>query len=76
MRRNALFKVLFAAFLLYLALPSIQEISSSISSIFWASWIVFFLLVVGANLGVLMNVKTRKSVELSQEGDKVFLKQN
>jgi hypothetical protein len=76
MRRNALFKVLFAAFLLYLALPSIQEISSSLSSIFWASWIVFFLLVVGANLGVLMNVKTRKSVEPSEEGDKVFLKQN
>ncbi|WP_102026788.1 hypothetical protein [Salirhabdus sp. Marseille-P4669] len=75
MKRDAFLKVLLAAFLMYLAMPYIREMSSSLSALFWACWIGFFLLVVGANLGILINVRERSPVK-KEEVSKVFMKQN
>ncbi|WP_425441487.1 hypothetical protein [Salinibacillus kushneri] len=75
MKRNALLKLLIACYFLYLALPSIREMTTSASSLFWAAWIVFFVLVAGANLGVLLDIKSGKSVEHS-ENKRIFVKQN
>lgn len=77
-KRNALLKLLFASFLLYLALPPIREISSSLGALFWACWIGFFLLVAGANLGILFNLP-RNQVSFAEEEREekgAFLKQN
>ncbi|MBB6452101.1 hypothetical protein HNQ94_000522 [Salirhabdus euzebyi] len=63
MNTNALFKILFAFFLLYLALPAIGGAQSPMSSLFWVCWLAFFVLVIGANVGNLLNIKTNSSVE-------------
>ncbi|WP_063826212.1 hypothetical protein [Virgibacillus sp. MSP4-1] len=77
-KRNALLKLLMAFYFLYLALPSIREMTTPASSIFWAAWIVFFLLVAGANIGTLLDIKKRQSVNLEEysENKRIFLKQN
>lgn len=63
MRNHALLKLLLAAFLLYVAWPAIPEAASQQSLVFWAVWLVFFLLAAGANLAVLLQLHPEHSVE-------------
>jgi hypothetical protein len=54
---NGLLKLLLSLLLLYFALPEIQDIGTSMSALFWACWLLFFLLVFGANLGEMLRLK-------------------
>lgn len=56
MRHYAILRLLLACFLLYFAWPLIPEASSQLENIFWGAWLVFFLLVVGANFATLLRM--------------------
>lgn len=56
MRLYTAFRLAFAAFLLYVAWPFIPNAESSISKLFWASWLLFFFLVVGGNLATFLRL--------------------
>ena len=56
MKQYALLRILLACFFLYIAWPSIHGEGSLLASVFWAGWLVFFLLVVGSNLATLLKM--------------------
>ncbi|WP_226036429.1 hypothetical protein [Aquibacillus saliphilus] len=56
MKQYALLRILLACFLLYIAWPSIHGEVVQLSSLFWAGWLFFFLLVVGSNLATLLRM--------------------
>ncbi|MDY0396971.1 hypothetical protein ACFSMW_15710 [Virgibacillus halophilus] len=71
MRHYAVLRLLLALFFLYFAWPLIPQASSSMELLFWAVWIVFLLLVVGANLATLLQmtkppVMEQKSMQRSK----------
>nr|WP_239584440.1 hypothetical protein [Aquibacillus albus] len=49
-------RILLAFFFLYIAWPSIRSEVTQLSSIFWATWLAFFLLVVGANFATILKM--------------------
>ncbi|MDC3412646.1 hypothetical protein NC797_05675 [Aquibacillus sp. 3ASR75-11] len=65
MKQYALLRILLAGFFLYVAWPSINGQMTQLSSIFWAGWLVFLLLVVGANFATLL--KMTKPPVMEQE---------
>jgi len=56
MLHYTILRLLFACFLLYFAWPYIPEATTQIAKIFWASWLVFLLLVIGGNLSTLLRM--------------------
>lgn len=56
MRYYPLLRLLLAALLLYIAWPLIPLAVSQLEMIFWGVWILFFLLVVGANFATLLQM--------------------
>ncbi|TCT24973.1 hypothetical protein EDD68_10440 [Melghiribacillus thermohalophilus] len=56
MKRYAFFRLLFAFYLLYFALPDAEIYDSSLEGMFWGSWLLFFFFVVGANLARLLQI--------------------
>lgn len=67
MRQNALLRLLLACFLLYIAWPSLQVQGGQISSLFWLGWSVFFLLVAGSNLAVVLKLPTKLEFKKEEE---------
>lgn len=49
-------RLLLAAFFLYFAWPMIPKAATPLEFTFWGTWLVFFLLVVGANLATLLQM--------------------
>ncbi|MCP8617112.1 hypothetical protein [Salirhabdus salicampi] len=75
MNRNALLRLLFSLYLLYLALPAMQNTTGNVSSLFWGCWLLFFLCVAGGNLwDLLMTEGERKKQEKVRK--RIFAKQN
>ncbi|MRG87696.1 hypothetical protein [Salinibacillus xinjiangensis] len=74
-KQHALLRILFAFYLLYLAMPSVGVATTSLETLFWGAWIVFFVFVVSANVGILLNLKpnVRKSQD---EKKRILVKQN
>ncbi|SET44925.1 hypothetical protein SAMN05216389_111142 [Oceanobacillus limi] len=66
MRHYAILRLLLAGFFLYFAWPLIPEASSQMEAIFWGSWLVFFLLVVGANFATLLQMTAPPAMEQEQ----------
>lgn len=56
MRQYAVLRIMLAGFFMYFAWPAIPYATTMIEHVFWAAWIVFFLLVVGANLATLLQM--------------------
>jgi len=63
MKHYAILRLLFAAFLLYFAWPFIPEAVTQLELLFWGAWLVFFLLVVGANLATLLQMVAPPIIE-------------
>ncbi|MFD1851904.1 hypothetical protein [Oceanobacillus bengalensis] len=56
MRHYTILRLLLAAFFLYIAWPMIPNASSNLELMFWGSWLLFFLLVVGSNFATLLQI--------------------
>ncbi|MEN2467092.1 hypothetical protein [Ornithinibacillus sp. FSL M8-0202] len=69
MRHYAFLRLLLAAFFLYFAWPLIPQSSSQLEMLFWGCWLVFFVLVFGANLATIFKMSEPPVME--QEYDKV-----
>lgn len=70
MRQYAILRLLLATFFLYIAWPYFPHARVGIELLFWGSWIVFCLLVIGANLAILLEVMPPKrgTVTKPEEG--------
>ncbi len=66
LRQYALLRLLLAAFFLYFAWPYIPLATSSLETVFWGVWLLFFLLVVGANLATLLQIVSPPVMEQEQ----------
>lgn len=67
MRNHALLRLLLAAFFLYIAWPQIPKAQSEAGLLFWGMWLVFFLIVAGANLAILLQLHPVKAVEQKEK---------
>ncbi|SHF78613.1 hypothetical protein [Ornithinibacillus halophilus] len=56
MPHYAILRLLLAGFFLYFACPLIPEATTTLEYYFWGAWLVFFLLVFGANLATLLRM--------------------
>ncbi|HLR79071.1 MAG TPA: hypothetical protein VK119_00525 [Bacillota bacterium] len=66
MRQYAFLRLLLAAFFLYFAWPYIPFATSPLEAVFWSSWLLFFLFVVGANLAILLQMTAPPVMEQEQ----------
>ncbi|HLT55759.1 MAG TPA: hypothetical protein VK057_06580 [Bacillota bacterium] len=76
MRQYAILRLLLAGFFLYIAWPVIPMAATTVERLFWALWLGFFVLVVGANLSTLLQmtlppVMEQKELRRSREADNV-----
>lgn len=62
-KQYALLKLLLAGYLLYLAVPMMGRVTLNVANVFWLSWLLFFCLVVGANLAILMNLQKHSNIQ-------------
>lgn len=69
MRNYAILRLLLAGLFLYVAWPVIPYATTLLEAIFWGGWILFFLLVVGANLATLLRMT--KPPVMEQEGNRL-----
>lgn len=58
MNHFALFRILFACFLLYTAWPYIPGMETGIEKMFWGVWLTMFVLIVGGNGLAFLHMKT------------------
>lgn len=56
MKNYSILRLLLAVFLLYFAWPYIPEAVTQLEKLFWGAWLVFLILVIGANLATLLNI--------------------
>lgn len=56
MRHYAILRLLLAFFFLYFAWPLIPQANSQLEFIFWGIWLLFFMLVIGANFATLLRM--------------------
>lgn len=56
MRQYAILRLLLAGFLLYFAWPVIPSAASPVALVFWGAWLLFLVLVVGANFATLLQI--------------------
>ncbi|GGJ96783.1 hypothetical protein GCM10007063_19040 [Lentibacillus kapialis] len=56
MQHFAILRLLLAGFFLYVAWPVIPSAVSTEAFLFWGAWLVFFILVVGANFAALLQM--------------------
>ncbi|MBP2077340.1 hypothetical protein [Oceanobacillus polygoni] len=70
MRHYAILRLLLAAFFLYIAWPVIPSASSNTELIFWGGWLLFLLLVIGANLATLLQMTSPPVMEQEQYNER------
>lgn len=63
MRLYTVLRLVFAAFLLYVAWPFIPVASTSLAKTFWFAWLLFFTFVVGGNLATYLRMTTPPVIE-------------
>lgn len=74
MRNLPILRLLLAGLMIYFALPKIKFATSPLEMIFWGAWLLFFLLVVGANLANLLQMIEPPVMEQSLEENKIRAK--
>ncbi|MFC4556677.1 hypothetical protein ACFO3D_00465 [Virgibacillus kekensis] len=68
MRHYAILRLLLAGFFLYTAWPMIPGAATQAELIFWGVWLVFLLLVVGANFATLLRMTPPPVMEQDRTG--------
>ncbi|GGB27515.1 hypothetical protein F3157_01255 [Virgibacillus dakarensis] len=63
MRHYTVLRLLLACFFLYFAWPLIPQAASQLEIVFWGIWLIFLLLVVGANLATLLRMTSPPVME-------------
>ncbi len=71
MKNLPILRLLLAGLMIYFALPEIQTAASNLEMVFWGMWLVFFLLVVGANLAILLQMIDSPPMEQTQQKKKL-----
>ncbi|GAA0426014.1 MAG: hypothetical protein ACQEWU_05680 [Bacillota bacterium] len=66
-RHYAVLRLLLAGFFLYMAWPSIPYAVTPIELAFWGGWLIFFLLIVGANIASLLQMIQPPIMEQQKE---------
>lgn len=56
MKNYAILRLLLAGFFLYVAWPYFPHAVTTLEQVFWGSWLVFLMLVIGANLATLLQM--------------------
>lgn len=74
MKQDALLRLLLAAFLMYIALPSFSANLNTQAHLFWISWFLFFMLVVGANLAILFQLNPQSVVNVEEDRERQTMK--
>jgi len=67
MRNYTILRLLLAGFLLYVAWPYFPNAIGMVEKLFWGGWIVFALLVIGANLATLLQLVKPPVMEQKKE---------
>lgn len=67
MFHNSILRLLLASFFLYFAWPLIPQAVTNIEFTFWGIWLVFFLLVIGANLATVLQLNKPSVVEQERQ---------
>ena len=67
MRNYTILRLLLAGFLLYFAWPYIPGAVTTPEKIFWGSWLVFLMLVVGGNLATLLHISKAPIMEQTEK---------
>lgn len=67
MNHFALFRILFACFLLYVAWPYIPAMQTGIEKVFWGVWLSLFVLIVGGNGISFMQLKTTTGLQKEEQ---------
>lgn len=62
---HSLFKILLASLFLYIAWPKVTISTYSFANLFWLSWLILFLLVIGGNLSTLLKITEPPILEKS-----------
>lgn len=63
MRSYTILRLLLVAFFLYFAWPFIAEAGTQIETIFWGSWLVLVIFVVGGNLATFLHLSEPPKLE-------------
>lgn len=71
MKNLPILRLLSAGLMIYFALPKIQTAASNLEMVFWGMWLVYFLLVVGANLANLLRMIDPPPMEQTQQKKKL-----
>jgi len=66
MKHYAILRLLLAGFFLYIAWPLIPQVSSNLELLFWGSWLLFLVVVIGANLATLLQMTKPPIMEQDQ----------
>lgn len=70
MRHYAILRLLLAGFFLYFAWPIIPGAVTQAEFIFWGAWLLFLVLVVGANFATLLRMNTPPVMEQGRTGER------
>ncbi|MBP1947780.1 hypothetical protein [Virgibacillus litoralis] len=68
MRHYAILRLLLAGFFLYFAWPAIPSAATQIELVFWGAWLLFLVLVVGANFATLLQITKPPVMEQERLG--------
>lgn len=74
MRHYAILRLLLACFFLYIAWPLIPQANTQLESIFWGAWLVFLVLVIGANFATLLQMTNPPAMEQNRSRERQALK--
>lgn len=74
MRHYAILRLLLACFLLYFAWPFIPLATTLIEKLFWGAWLLFLLVVIGANFATLLQISKPPIMEQESEKKRRTLK--
>lgn len=67
LKHYTILRLLLAGLLLYVAWPLIPLAASRLEAIFWATWLIFFGLVVGGNFATLLQMTDPPAIEQNEE---------
>lgn len=67
MNQFALFRILCATFLLYVAWPSIPLMQTPVEKVFWGVWLLLFALIVGGNGVSMLQIKTTTRLQKEEQ---------
>lgn len=67
MRIYTILRLTFASFLLYVAWPFIPLATTFEAKLFWISWLIFLMLVIGGNLATLLQLSEPPIMEQEHE---------